>query len=237
MDYVVASQYDERYADAYEAYYLNPWARKHNLNVQIINTLLGSNSDNPAHWLDLFCGQGWHFAQIDRQVLKTGVDLSAAQIERARSRNPEADFLIADVLSADLPDSGFDLVTCFWAAYCYLGSIPRIGKLLDRAVAWTRPGGSLYFEILLPGDLLTFNSSEFAKATGFRVTQAALDDPNWAYTDYGGTHRMVSPPLSFFEARLAPHFTQIVAEHDGGFMTHLRAQGRIATEPTGSNMH
>ena len=145
-------------------------------------------------------------------------------------RLSDADFIEADVLEVDLKPGSFDLVTCFWAAYCYLGDSDRIGRLLTRAATWTRPGGSIYFEILLPSDLKTFNDSEFAANTGFRVSALRHDPSRWQFRDYGGWHEMFSPPVSFFTQTMEPFFARIESVHDDGFMTHFLALDRRSEE-------
>lgn len=218
--------YDRRYAEQYDSFYLHPWRPKHDLNVRHITPLLKSGRPDAPAWLDLCCGQAWHFAQFPESVGKLGVDASAAQLALARERNPDADFIEADVLEVALEPGSFDLVTCFWAAYCYLGDADRIGRLLTRAVTWTRPGGSIYFEILLPSDLESFNDSEFAANTGFRVIAHSHDLSRWQYRDCGGWHEMFSPPVSFFTQTMAPYFTRTESLHDDGFMTHFLALDR-----------
>jgi len=232
-------QYDSRYADAYEEFYLHPWQRKHNSNLNYIRSLLRACDAGRPEWLDLFCGQAWHFAQFPqattgRRIGKTGVDRSAAQLARARARNPDARFLKADVLKVELPQAGFDLVTCFWAAYCYLGAEEPIRRFLERAIAWTRPGGAIYLELLFPADLETFNASPFSQRTGFRVLELCRRTGRWVYADCGGRHEMASPPFAFFADIAAPRFARLEADHDGGFMTHFRAVGKRPEEPARS---
>lgn len=221
----VSAIYSDEYADRYDDLYLTPWPNKHRWNVATITRLL-SNSGDTGGWLDLCCGQAWHFSQFPRSVFKLGIDLSSAQLHRAARRNPEASFVQGDVLRLPLVAGRFGLVTCFWAAYCYLDSEDRIATFIDDAVAATRDGGAVYIEVLLPEMLESFNRSAFARQSTFRVADRGGNFTRWSYTDGGGEHRMTSPPLEFFLSRLRRRFRTVTAQHDKGFMYHVVASGK-----------
>jgi hypothetical protein len=217
--------YDARYADAYRALYVDHpmWRDKHDLNLQIVRELLAPG----ARWLDLCCGQAWHFTQI-AGVAKTGVDASAAQLARARADNPDAAFVEADVLACDVSDVGgtFDLVTCFWGAYGYLDDVARIRAFVDRAIAWTAEGGALYLELITPHTLAAFDASPFAIEHGCRVELRSHDGVAWSYHDAGGRHDLTSPPAELFEAALAPYFARVATRGVVTTMRQLVATGR-----------
>lgn len=223
----VRAVYDDHYAELYPRLYIDPWPDKHELNLQILQELV-CVSPSCGRWLDLACGQAWHFSQTGAFLRKLGVDLSLAQLERARTRNPSALFILADMSEVDLPPARFDLVTAFWAGYCYLDSEALIESWLCRTIAWTRPGGSIYLEVLQPEDLTSFNRSRYSERTGFRVRPRSQDFVRWSYQDAGGEHRMTSPPLERFRAPLVASFERVDAIHDGRFMVHLVATGKKA---------
>ena len=225
--------YGADYARDYGRFYLDAWPDKHALNLKILEQLIGSLPDPSGRWLDLACGQAWHFSRCGASLSKLGVDLSPAQLQRARAANPGASFLVADISEIRFPAGTFDLLTAFWAGYCYLDSTIRIGAWLRRMIEWTRPGGSLYLELLLPSDLESFNRSRYARSTGFRVSSRSDDFVRWSYRDAGGEHLMTSPPLRCFEAPLAAAFSHLHAFHDGRFMVHLVATGRTVAPPAG----
>jgi hypothetical protein len=220
--------YDERYAAAYERLYIRPWRRKHERNAANLFRLIESlRRTRPAvRWLDLACGPAWHFARFPAGTWRVGLDASPAQLARARQAVPAAHFVCADMVSPVFAPRSFDLITGFWAGYCYLDSFGRIAQWLDNIVAWLCPGGAAYLEILLPEDVAAFNDSRYAAATGFRVWPRSPDWVRWVYRDSGGDHRMTSPPLGFFTAPLAGAFDELEAEHDGAFMVHVIGLGR-----------
>ena len=222
---LTASIYCKRYASDYPELYIGPWRRKHDLNKCNLNRILTALRLEQPTWLDIGCGPAWHFSMFPEFAHRVGLDLSEEQLAQAKRNAPNANFVCADMACAPLLATSFDLVTNFWAGYCYLGSRERIGNLLRDIIQWIRPGGALYLEVLLARDLESFNRSLFANATGFTVVPRSADYTEWRYHDSGGQHLMVSPPLEFFVDVLTPQFRMIEATHDGAFMVHL-----IATE-------
>jgi len=221
-----AAIYQGAYAAVYPALYVTPWRNKHELNVKNLAVVFQRLAAPMPYWLDLACGQAWHFAMFPGQARMVGLDLSMAQLARAQARVPHASFLQADMACVRFPKASFDLVTNFWAGYCYLGSQERIAAVLRNAVSWIRTGGAFYIEVLLARDLESFNRSQFAGKTGFAVTPRSEDYTDWRYDDVGGRHEMTSPPLNFFLDVLAPAFGTIEAQHDSGFMVHVIATSR-----------
>jgi hypothetical protein len=218
--------YGESYAARYSSLYITPWPRKHALNATNLARILDALPAAEPSWLDLACGQAWHFSMFSGRARMVGLDLSHAQLMRARRRAPEAAFIRADMSRAPFSAGSIDLLTNFWAGYCYLGSWQRIGSMLSDALSWIRPGGALYLEVLLARDLETFNRSRFSNGTGFIVVPRSADCTDWRYDDVGGQHIMTSPPLEFFLDLLAPEFHHIDAQHDSAFMVHLIATKR-----------
>jgi cyclopropane fatty-acyl-phospholipid synthase-like methyltransferase len=133
---IVRAGYDT-IADRYAA-----WASTFESPELIWIEELLSNLDDGADVLDLGCGGGGTAAQaVAAQHRYTGVDLSTAQIERARERIPQGRFLIADVTQLELDPASFDAVISLFM----FGHIPRAeqGPLLARVRGWLRPGGWL----------------------------------------------------------------------------------------------
>ena len=204
---VVTDIYSKSYAPVYEKLHIEHpfWDEKHAFNTRTIASLL-----HPLGlWLDACCGQGWHLAQFPRHR-RVGLDISAAQLERARQANSGVPFIQADISDYEFSDrQQFDLVTSFWSAYSYLNDEAKIQACVEKLVRWTAPGGSLYLEATVPEDIGDFNDSEFAKETGTKVVLESPDGVRWQFHDPGGIHRMMSPPREFFLELLAPHFAKV----------------------------
>lgn len=229
----ITSIYNEDYARLYDELYVLTSIAKHEVNAENIERILWQSESDQKAWLDTCCGQAWHFTRGASTVRKIGVDISPAQLELAKLRNPDAEFILGDILEINFPDNSFDLVTNFWAAYCYLDSFESIETLLNKAVRWTKPGGTIYFDVLT-GEFLKefdFNISGFAQQTGFSVIPRTPDFVKWSYHDVGGVHNMTSPPLDFFTDILSKSFNQIETTEQGT-MIHLIASGKTASEKT-----
>lgn len=218
--------YNDAYVAAYQSLYLHPWAQKHQLNASNLARILDTLRKPRPRWMDLACGQAWHFSIFPGRAKMFGLDISEAQLTRAKARVPGATFLRADLGDASFRQASFDLVTNFWAGYCYLGSKEEIAEMWRSAVDWIAPGGALYVEVLLGQDLANFNHSQFSARTGFLVSPRCDDYSEWEYEDIGGRHVMTSPPLEEFLQIVTPAFDFVEARHDGAFMIHLIATHR-----------
>ena len=222
----VPALYDPSYARDYPGLYLTAWPAKHALNLEVLDRLLGELGPDPR-WIDIACGQAWHFSQFLGRARMTGLDLSQAQLARATAAAPDAKFICGDMAEAHFAPASFDLLTNFWGGYCYLADREAIAALWRRVLGWIAPGGALYVELLLAEDLASFNRSGFAGRTGFSVVSRGFDFVEWGYEDSAGTHIMTSPPLSETLDILAPAFRSIDVHHDGRFMTHVVARGLL----------
>jgi len=95
-----------------------------------------------ARVVELGCGGGTEETRtLAERFRLTGVDLSAAQLRRARERVPTADYLLADLTTVDFPPDSLDAVASFYV----LNHVPRelVGPLFARICVWLRPGGLL----------------------------------------------------------------------------------------------
>lgn len=95
-----------------------------------------------ARVLELGCGGGTaETALLAGRFRLAGVDLSTAQLERARSRVPKAEFVAADFTSIELEPASFEAVAAFYS----FNHVPRdlLPGLLARIRSWLVPGGLL----------------------------------------------------------------------------------------------
>ena len=92
--------------------------------------------------LDLGCGAGVPVARALAQRYRlTGIDISKAQVDRARINVPSARFVQADMTTAGFPAGAFDAVVALFSII----HVPRDehAELLRRIGGWIRPGGYL----------------------------------------------------------------------------------------------
>jgi len=104
--------------------------------------------------LELGCGAGSPTATaLAERFVLTGIDISPAQVARARQVVPDARLLVGDMTTIELPAGAFDGVCAFYSII----HVPRERQaaLFRRIAVWLRPGG------------------------WFLAAMAAHDDPGW----------------------------------------------------------
>jgi len=96
-----------------------------------------------ARVLDLGCGAGVPAARllVNLGFRVTGVDISAVQVERARSLVPEATFIHADMSVWDCDPASFEAVVTLYALIHV--PLPDQRHLFPRLRRWLVPGGYL----------------------------------------------------------------------------------------------
>jgi cyclopropane fatty-acyl-phospholipid synthase-like methyltransferase len=104
---------------------------------------LASLLPKEAAVLDLGCGAGVPVTRwlVDREFAVTGVDVSAKQLELARTYVPDGTFLRADMTEVVFGPESFDAVVAFHSII----HVPRTEHpaLLQRIYRWLRTGGAL----------------------------------------------------------------------------------------------
>jgi cyclopropane fatty-acyl-phospholipid synthase-like methyltransferase len=96
--------------------------------------------------LDLGCGNGVPATQrIAQRHHATGVDISSAQVRRARRAVPGAEFLHADLVNLDFSRAPFDAITALYV----IEHVPREqhATIFERWYSWLEPGGRLLFTV------------------------------------------------------------------------------------------
>jgi len=104
--------------------------------------LVSSRLSEGAKILDIGCGAGAPIAQtLSQHFSVTGVDISVEQIRLARKHVPQGDFIQADIMTMDFPQSIFDAIVSFYAIF----HVPREehAELFRRIRRWIKSGGYL----------------------------------------------------------------------------------------------
>lgn len=104
-----------------------------------------------ARVLDLGCGSGATLKPLVTRGLRvTGVDLSRAQLDRARARYASAALIQGDLAEVEFAPASFDGVI----AYDSLWHVPRAehGTVLARIRRWAIEGALLLFSVGAPND-------------------------------------------------------------------------------------
>jgi cyclopropane fatty-acyl-phospholipid synthase-like methyltransferase len=129
-------------ADAYAALEREgaEWPRMTHLR-ELLATL-----PDAADVLDVGCGNGIPAMRaIAERHRGVGVDISGAQIERARTNVPTARFFHSDILDLEFEPGSFDAIVAFYT----VEHLPREehAHLFQRFYEWLRPGGRLLFTL------------------------------------------------------------------------------------------
>jgi SAM-dependent methyltransferase len=104
-----------------------------------------------ARVVELGCGAGTSDTHLlAKRFRVTGVDISAEQLQRARTNVPEAKFVQADMTELELPAGSFDAVAGFYS----FNHVPRdlLGGLFSSIHGWLVPDG-LFLTALGAGDM------------------------------------------------------------------------------------
>lgn len=110
--------------------------------AQVLSTLILLTADLPdgAKVLDLGCGAGVPSTQfLSRRFDVTGVDVSAQQLELARTYAPNATLIKSDMVALSFAEATFDLVVAFYSII----HVPREEQpaLVGNIFTWLKPGG------------------------------------------------------------------------------------------------
>ena len=95
-----------------------------------------------ARVVELGCGGGTvETRALASRFRLTGVDLSEAQVVRARERVPAAEYIHADLTTVEFAAQTVDAVASFYV----FNHVPRelLAPLFERIHTWLRPGGLL----------------------------------------------------------------------------------------------
>ena len=131
--------------------------------------------------LELGCGSGVPVAKaLAERFNVSGVDISKAQVDRARVTLPTAHLIHADMTTVRFPEEAFDAVVALFSII----HVPRDehAELLVRVRSWIKPGGYLLANMASRDDPGTIDddwlgtpmySSGFDAATNEHLIQSA----------------------------------------------------------------
>lgn len=160
--------------------------------------------------LDVACGTGKHIEHLKASFSVEGLDISEELLEVARQANPKVPLHLGDMTDFILGRQ-FDVVTCLFSSIGYVGTVPRLGKAIERMSAHIRPGGLLIVEPWFTPEAWNANT----------VHASFIDDPELKVARVSTS--FVEGTLSFFDLHYligTPTGTQhYVERHELGLFT------------------
>lgn len=171
-----------------------------------------------ASLLDVACGTGAHLVHFARRYQVEGLDISAEQLEVARTRLDGVPLHHADMTSFELGRS-FDAVVCLFSSIGYVATVERLDAAVARMAAHLSPGGVLVVEPwLAPEDYIEGHiSSLFVDEPEVKVARIALSHLEGRLSVFEMEHLIGTPEgvEHFVERHELAMFTQ--AEYRAAF--------------------
>jgi SAM-dependent methyltransferase len=164
-----------------------------NANLHAFEPLLNSIEGDPRVALDVGCGEGETARRLRARVpCVVGLDPDTASIAAARALGDDIDYRLGDLLTTDLPEGAFDVVTAV-AVLHHLDQRAGLRKL----AALLRPGGQLLVVGLARSRSVPDLARDALDAVAIRrhtLTRAVWETPS---------PKVWPPPLSYAATRAA----------------------------------
>ena len=153
--------------------------------------------------VDAPCGGGIGFRSLSpgQRVRYLAVDISPAQVERARRKargRDQVEVIEGDAEKLKVPDESVDLFISMWGLHC----LPHPGQAVREAARCLRPGGRLIGAMICTGNGVRQRLLVRPSTGVFGPTGSSADLAGWL-TQAGFTaHQLeVSGPFAYFDAR------------------------------------
>lgn len=203
----------ERYSD-YDALawiYNRYWAQPQQILWSPLESLVLKDVPAGGHILDLCCGTGQLAADlVGRGFRVTGVDGSGEMLRYAGENAPEAEFVLSDARSFDLPPT-FDGAVSQFGSLNHVMNLQELRSVFEQVHGSLLPGGRFLFDLNTEeGFLARWDGSSFGHAEDdhafiaggtydqehkvgrFSVTMFFLGDEGWRRSDVVLTERAYS---------------------------------------------
>lgn len=99
--------------------------------ADLIHQYLLKQNTEPKTILDVACGSGQHAYYLKQHYSIDGIDLNEASVSIAQAKNPEGQFLTADMSNFQL-DKTYDVIMCLFSSIGYVKTLDNAVKTLER---------------------------------------------------------------------------------------------------------
>jgi SAM-dependent methyltransferase len=200
--------YDRDYASAYEEKFLLSPLTKADTEFEI--SLLRGFLKPGVTWLDVACGTGYFLRQFPK-VERTGIDLSSAMLQHARTANP--DILLSEHdFREPIPawQDRWGLVSCMWYAYNLVDSVRDLSRLVENLASWTAPGGTCFVPLADPR-LITGTDLPYEAASP-SPGKVMITGILWSYVEDSGQKvhsHLIAPNVEFMVEQFESFFESV----------------------------
>ena len=118
------------FAEYYDVFYLE--RKDYEKEAKIVKDIIKKlESKKSGTLLDVGCGTGEHLKYLSLNFHCTGLDINRRMIEMAKSKVPEAEFKVANMMDFRLR-SRFDVIICLFSSIGYVQSLHNLVKTLEN---------------------------------------------------------------------------------------------------------
>jgi ubiquinone/menaquinone biosynthesis C-methylase UbiE len=119
------------FAEYYDTFYLKR-RKDYEKEAKILKDIIGkSRSKKSGTLLDVGCGTGEHLKHLSLDFDCTGLDINRRMIEMAKSKVPDAEFQVANMMDFRFR-SRFDVIICLFSSIGYVQSFYNLVKTLEN---------------------------------------------------------------------------------------------------------
>lgn len=123
-------------------------------NAPTVLSIMRKNGIKKGHVVDIGCGSGtWAKILINNGYNVSGIDISSAMIQIAKSKAPKANFIVNSFLNYEIPKC--EVVTAFGEIFNYLfdkkNNLMKLTKFFENAYKSLCSNGIFIFDIAEPG--------------------------------------------------------------------------------------
>jgi SAM-dependent methyltransferase len=143
------SSYIGRHAELYDVFYAD---KPYEDEAMFVHGLIQQHGlHDGKNILELACGTGSHAFVLERlgygiQAIDYSADMITVAQQKARQRQSQVDFRVADMTALEDPQEPFDAVICLFDAIGYVQTNERIACVIEGARRQLRDNGLFIFE-------------------------------------------------------------------------------------------
>ena len=186
--------------------------------AQKLETVIEQYRHGARSVLEVACGTGQFLRRLMTKYQVEGADNSREMLAIAAAHCPGVPLHEADMVELNLP-SRFDVVVCLFSSICYVRTVDRMNRAVERMAGHLNPGGILIVEPYFSPETIWRNDVRLNTYDGPEQKIA------WMYTTrVEGTVAIADYHFLVGEATGVEHF---VERHEFGLFTDAEYRGSM----------